>query len=85
MLPSYLDLTTMTWVMYLIIFVSILVAFMIIKTGEKPMLRVVSVAIIGVVIVFSYVHVRQFNECKVTGNTCTFLSAEVPQDDGFIN
>jgi hypothetical protein len=85
MLPSFLDLSTMTWIMYLIMAVGVIVGLMVIKSGEKPMLRVVVTVLIAVLVLTCYVYTKQLRTCDKEGTKCTFFGMEVPADGGFIN
>lgn len=85
MLPAGLDLQTMSFIMWIVIAISIVAGLMIIFSLEKPVLRVLTTIIIATLILTCYMYTKQLNKCDSTGTTCTFFSLEIPQDGGFIN
>ncbi len=85
MLPGGFDLQTMSLIMWIVIAVCAVTGLMTIKSLDKPMLRVVIAVLLVALCVTCYKYIRILDTCKSTGTTCTFFTAEVPQDGGFIN
>ncbi|MFN8015342.1 MAG: hypothetical protein U0R17_01875 [Acidimicrobiia bacterium] len=85
MLPGFLDVQTMRVIMWLIIIVSFIVCLMLIKSLEKPGLRVVTTLIIGALLIGCYQYTRVLTTCEKNNKVCTFLNLKVPKDGGFIN
>lgn len=85
MLPGGFDLQTMTVIMWIVIVVCAITALLLIKSLDKPVLRVVITVVIAGIIISSYQYTRILSQCEKTGSQCTFFNAKVPQDGGFVN
>ncbi len=85
MLPRGFDIQTMIVIMWIVIIVCMITALMLIKSLDKPVLRVVITIVIAGIIISSYQYTRILGECSRSGTQCTFFNAKVPQDGGFIN
>ena len=85
MLPSGLDIQTMTWIMWGITILSLITMLLMIKSLDKPALRVVITIILLAVMTVCVQYTRDLGRCESKGDTCYFFSKEVPKDGGFIN
>jgi len=85
MLPGGFDIQTMTVIMWIVIVVCSITALMLIKSLDKPVLRVIITVVVAGLIISSYQYTRILNTCEKNGTQCTFFNTKVPQDGGFIN
>ena len=85
MLPSILDLSTLRFLMWIIIVIAIVIAVLVVKSVEAPMLRVFVAGFLAIICLSSYFYQKGLTECKTQDKSCTFFSYVVPNSGGIIN
>lgn len=85
MLPAFLDLSTLQTLMLVFMGLGVLIILLVIKSVDKPMLRVFICVLIALLCLASWSYYKMLSNCEKNGSKCTFFTQEVPQDGGFIS
>lgn len=81
MLPDFLDISHMKFIMVVLIVVSFVLFVAVVKVMDKAMLRVfVSLALLGIAFA-GYHYYKDLNKCRKTGKACSILGYKVPNVD----